>query len=369
MNIGINAQILNDAATGVARYAENMIRALLSLESRHSFVLFGGASFAGPGIRVVPTSSTIDTSARRILWEQLVLPGKARAEGVDLLYYPDHTGPLLVKHCQIVITIHDLAFLSMPETHQPARRMYKSMTFHRSVVQSDKIVADSDSTQRECVNQAGIPKEKIVVVHGGVDPSMHRENDAEILSGVKTKYGLKDRFILYVGTLERRKNLVRLVHSFAKLKKNGSMRHQLVLAGGRGYGYEEILEAARTDGVTEDISFPGFVEEEDMSPLYSLADLLVYPSLYEGFGFPPLEAMACGCPVIASNVTSLPEVVGDAGLLIDPSDTTALSEAILHVVSDREVHKSMVAKGYERVKKFSWQNSAQKLLGVFDSMT
>jgi len=371
MKIGINAQILRDAGTGVARYASNVVRALDRIHTRHSVTVFSGASELAGELshsQLALTSSWIDTAVKRILWEQLVLPLKTGLCDLDLMYYPDHTAPLFLKSAKTVLTIHDLAPLAAPETHGWGRRTYKSSTIRRSVARADKIVTVSFSTYRECLRYFDEDPEKFVVIHGGVDPSLKRTTDKKQRSSVRNRFGISKPFILYVGTLESRKNIVRLIEAFALLKKHYGIRHQLVLVGGKGHGYDEILHSRERCQYKENIVLTNYVETEVLPVLYSTADVFVYPSLYEGFGFPPLEAMACGCPAVVSNATSLPEVVGDAALQVDPLDVEGLASALASVLTKRSLSQELVRKGFERVKMFSWDRTAKELMNVFESL-
>lgn len=369
MRIGFNAQILSDASTGVARYAANMVKALVLLDTPHEFIVFGSPTIEQrSNVRVIPTASVVNSAVSRILWEQFVLPWKARQEGIDVLLFPDHTAPLFSKPCKVVITIHDLAFLAMPETFSAGRRLYKSLTIRRSVSQADCVITGSQSTAHECERLLGIAGHKITVVHYGAG-SLRRVTDESELHRVRNRYGLRTPFILFLGTLERRKNVARLVDAFSELREDSSVQHQLVLAGGRGAGFEEISDAIKRSRFSGNIMHLGIVNEEDLAALYSLADLMVYPSLYEGFGFPVLEAMSCGCPVVASGSTSLPEVVGDAGVITSAVNVNGLCRAMRLLIYDDKARRKYVEAGYRRVAAFTWEQAAMRTLRAIEALT
>jgi len=372
MRIGLNAQIVSRSNAGVATYTKNVIRNLVHLESHHEFCVFGSDEFLSrlesPRARLLPTSAIVNGGWKRILWEQTALPIKARSHYVEMMYYPDHTGPLIKKTCPVVITIHDLAFLAEPQTFDMKTRMYKSFAVRRSARSADKIIVVSEATKQECLRWLDVPESKLRVVYNGIDAFFRRIEDHAALEAASKKFALPKRFILFVGTLEPRKNVARLIQAYAALRKNRRLEHGLVIAGGKGWLYSEIFATVNKLSLADEIKFLGYVAQDDLVALYNLAEVFVYPSLYEGFGFPPLEAMACGCPVVTSNRSSLPEVGGDAALVVDCRDPDALAEAISRVVSDENFRSHLKEKGLERVKLFNWQKAARQILRVFDEV-
>jgi glycosyltransferase involved in cell wall biosynthesis len=372
MRIGLNAQIVSRANAGVATYASNVIRDLMLLESRHEFYVFGSQEFLSdldsPRVKLLPTSTRVKGSWRRILWEQSVLPIKARRHGVEMMYYPDHTGPLIKKTCPVVITIHDLAYLAEPQTFAMKNRMYKSFAVRRSARLADKIIVVSEATKKECLRWLDIPESKLCVIYNGIDACFRRIEDHDTLETTRKKFALPKKFILFVGTLEPRKNVSGLIQAYAALKKKQRLEHDLVIVGGKGWLYSEIFATVHNLALTNEVKFLGYVAQDDVVALYNLAEVFVYPSIYEGFGFPPLEAMACGCPVVTSNRSSLPEVVGDAAMLVDCRDPNALADGIYRVASDENCRSHLKEKGMERVKLFDWQKAARQILQVFDEV-
>jgi glycosyltransferase involved in cell wall biosynthesis len=233
-----------------------------------------------------------------------------------------------------------------------------------SVRHADFVTADSENTRNDLTTLLDVEPERVAVVYGGVDPRFHPITDEIELQTTRVKYGLFSPFILYVGTIEPRKNLGRLLQAYTRLRKKKNIRHRLVIAGGLGWLYHDVLREIEELTADNEVIFLGRVPDDDLPSLYSLADLFVFPSLYEGFGLPPLEAMACGVPVVCSNSSSLPEVVGDAGVLVSPLDTDALSDAIGELLADPVQRAEFGRRGRDRSRLFTWDRSARQLLDI-----
>jgi glycosyltransferase involved in cell wall biosynthesis len=255
-----------------------------------------------------------------------------------------------------VITVHDLSYLFFPQGFRTLNRNYLQTFTRLSVRQARRVIAVSESTKRDLVQQYGLSPGKVDVVHNGVDPGF-RPLPADEVAAFRREEGLPGQFILFVGTLEPRKNVVRLVEAYARLPKD---RPPLMLVGGKGWLYDEIFSRVEALGLSSVVRFVGYVPADALPWWYNAADLFVYPSLYEGFGLPPLEAMACGTAVISSTASSLPEVVGQAGLLIDPADAEALAKAMEQVLADREMRKEMRSSGLAQAQNFSWEKTARQ---------
>jgi glycosyltransferase involved in cell wall biosynthesis len=252
----------------------------------------------------------------------------------------------------------------MPETFSRVRRFYKQLAIARSIQAANVILADSQATKAEALRYFPEINNKINVVHLGLEYSIERVTNQEVLSNIRKRYALRDPFLLYIGTLEARKNILRMIKAFAQGRRKFGWNHRLVLAGARGYGYQDITRAIIEEQLQENVIITGYVKDEDLSSLYSLADIFIYPSFYEGFGFPPLEAMKCGCPVIVSNTSSMPEVIGDAGLYIDPYDETSITRQINCLLQDDLLKKSLIQKGKERSLQFTWEKTVKKTLDI-----
>lgn len=261
---------------------------------------------------------------------------------------------------QVITVVHDLTYLRYPETMKKSNleHMRRGMTY--SIARSDKIITVSQFSKEEIQTLLNVPEDKISIVYNA--PSL--TNESVEYSLVQKKYKINKDYILFVGTIEPRKNIERLLCAFSYLKKIYKIPHQLVLAGGKGWQDEEIYKTAAKIEFSEDVIFTGYISPEEKNTLYQNASVFVFPSVYEGFGIPPLEAMAMGCPVVCTNAASLPEVVGEAAHFVDPFDEKSIADGIIRVLSDHEYANDLVEHGYAQHKKFTWDRSAQQLLEV-----
>lgn len=372
MKIGFNAQIVSGSDAGVATYAKNLIKHLIAENKNHDLIFFGSPEYLNltdaPRTHLISTSPIVDGGWKRILWEQFVLPSKAKRSNIDVMFYPDHTASVFRKPFPSIITIHDLAFLAMPETFPLGKRFYKSLAVRQSIRKADKIIVVSHATKEECIRVLNVPKEKIKVIYNGIDSNFKKINSPDIIDNARRKFGLFRKFILFVGTLEPRKNIIRLIRAFHQMRTSVHVEHELVIAGKKGWLYSGIFDEVDRLGLKDSVHFLSYVTPKDLVNLYSTADMFVYPSLYEGFGFPPLEAMACELPVVASNISSMPEVLGDAAVLVNPYNVNSIAEGIFKVLTDDALRLSLIEKGLERVKIFSWDKSAKEYLKVFEEI-
>ena len=385
MRIGVDYTSAVRQGAGIGRLTRCIFQALAEIDHENEYRLFAAMGRGQPSN--FPTFQpsnlsnfrlkTIPLSDRElnVVWHRLRLPLPVEliTGPVDVFHSPDFTLPP-VWRARAVLTVHDLSFLRVPECFTGALRRYLERVVPRSVRRADHVIADSHSTKRDLVELLGTPAGKVTVIHSGVEPRFRPIIDRAALGPVRQRYDLPERFIISVGTLQPRKNFATLVEAFARLKsetgnwKPGARSLKLVIAGGRGWLYEEIFARVEALGLQGDVLFPGFVADEDLPALYNLAEAFVLPSLYEGFGLPPLEAMACGTPVVTSNVSSLPEVVGDAGLMVEPADVESLAVAIERVLEDGGLRREMVQRGLARAKEFTWERAARRLLGIYTRM-
>ncbi len=379
MRIGIDYTAAVRQGAGIGRYTRELVRALAKLDRDNDYVLFaavGGRRLAGTGwpssfqMRSVPLSDR----ALAILWHRLRLPlwVELATGPVDIFHSPDFVLPP-VRRARTMLTVHDLSFIRYPQCADANLRAYLNKVVPRSVHRADLILADSQNTKDDLMELLGVESDKIEVIYPGVEERFRPIEDQTLLEEVRRRYNLPPRFILGLGTLQPRKNFTRLIEAFADLRfailRLGSVQVcdlRLAIAGGKGWLYEEIFATVERLGLEGKVIFPGFVADEDLPALYNLTDLFVFPSLYEGFGLPPLEALACGTLVVTSNASSLPEVVGEAGLMVEATDTKALAEAMKRVLEDVALREGMVAKGLEQAKKFTWEKAAAKLLSLYD---
>lgn len=329
-----------------------------------TFPLYGGRRDLPPlamPVRTFPVPYGIYYS----VWDRLPVPYRLLfPSGADVTHFFNYIVPPGVKG-RVIDTIHDLSYLICPETLDSRNLKRISANIERSVERSDAIVTVSENTRRDIVSLLGVPEEKIRVIYNGVSP-FGLATPAETL---RAKFGLPRDYILYVGNLEPRKNVERLIRAYAKLKREAGIPHRLVLAGQKGWLYDGIFRAVGDEKLEDDVLFTDYVGEADKAALYRDAALFVFPSLYEGFGIPPLEAMAAGTPVACSNASSLPEVTGGAALLFDPTDTDAMAQAMYRLLTDRELREAKISLGKTRAARFSWDRSAAELMELYRSLS
>jgi glycosyltransferase involved in cell wall biosynthesis len=371
MRVGINAQKLfitrDYRNAGVSRYIERLVRHLPLVPGDERYVLYTNQHVRRwPGVeserlRIVSTRLPTTSPIVRIIWEQTFLPVLAARDGVDLLHCPLNIRPVLARP-PVVLTIHDLSFMRFPDRFTPLKQRYLARLTRFSARRARRILADSGATKRDVESDFGVPSNRVDVVYPGVDDDFRplgRGNAGEgaALAAFRQRHGLPDRFVLYLGTLEPRKNVDRLVAAFDAVVARG-LPHHLVLAGGKGWHYDGIFDAVERSGARDRIHLAGYVSREEQPLWYNSADLFVYPSSFEGFGLPPLEAMACGVPVVTSGTSSLPEVVGSAGRTVDPLDIQALGEAMVQVLTDESEAARMRAAGRLQAARFTWPDAA-----------
>jgi glycosyltransferase involved in cell wall biosynthesis len=273
----------------------------------------------------------------------------------------------LVCPVPTVVTVHDLGYLYYPQAHRLLDRWYLDWTTRRHSRLAAAVVADSQATFADLTRHYQADPDRIVVIYPGCDESLGRVDDPRAVATVRARYGLGADYLLYLGTLQPRKNLVRLVEAFACLRSRAADL-KLVLAGKKGWLYDELFDRVKSLGLEGRVVFSDYIAEDDKAALLSGALALVYPSLYEGFGLPVLEAMACGTPVLTSNVSSLPEVAGDAALCVDPLDTDAIATGMSRLIDDADLRRTLVQRGYDQVRKFSWANAASEVLQVLETV-
>jgi glycosyltransferase involved in cell wall biosynthesis len=302
---------------------------------------------------------------RRILWEQLALPLLARQAQLDLLHGTVNVNPALAL-CPSVVTVHDLSFMRYPQAFPPMQRRYLQSQVRRSVRAARRVIAVSQATKQDVVELFGVPAERIDVVYNGVDASFCPA-PVEQVEAFRRRQELPQRYVLHLGTLEPRKNLVRLVQAFAQVKAHDPSQPsvKLVLAGGKGWDYDAIFAEVGRLGLEQEVLFPGYVADQEVAWWYRAATVFVYPSLLEGFGLPVLEAMACGAPTVTSALSSLPEVAGDAALLVDPTSVDALAAALLRLLADAGLASDLRARGLAQAARFPWSRTAQATAAVY----
>jgi glycosyltransferase involved in cell wall biosynthesis len=403
MKIGIDYTSAATQGAGIGRYTRELMRALLALPSHNRYSFFyASRNRVDTSIFQPPTSNVhrlpLHDKWLMRLWHRLriPLPVEAIVGKVDLFHSPDFTLPPTLPGVPTLLTVHDLSFIRDPESAWPSLRAFLNKTVPRSVKRATHVLADSQATKDDLIELFGTPAGKITVLYSGVETRFAPVRDRAEIDCVCAKYQLPRPFILSVGTLQPRKNYARLIEAFGKIiqhpernegeskdadratsphsstaplqgsAQNASQDFHLVITGGKGWMFETIFEQVKRSGLEGRVHFPGFVDDADLPALYSAADLFAYVSLYEGFGLPLLEAMACGTPVVASNVSSLPEVVGEVGLQVDPRDGDAITRALREMIERPELRKRSIEMGLERAKSFTWDKAARELLAIYD---
>jgi glycosyltransferase involved in cell wall biosynthesis len=371
MLIGIDASRAARAErTGTETYSLHLIRAMLSAAPQRRFRLYAD--------RALPRELSAPNAEPRVmpfprLWTHARLATEMFARPPNALFVPAHVVPLI--HPRTVVTVHDLGYLYFPQAHPTPARIYLDLSTRWSVRVAAHVVADSQATKDDLVRHCAAPHDKITVAHPGRDENFGRVDDPAAIESVKHRYGISGEYLLHIGTLQPRKNLARLIQAFSNLKfQTPALRAgtsvsnlKLVLAGSKGWLCDEILAQVKRSGLEGQVLLPGRVADEDKAALVSGTTALVFPSLYEGFGLPIVEAMQCGAPVICSNTSSLPEVAGDAALLVDPLDVDALTRAMLRLLAEADLRRTLVERGYAQAQKFSWQSCAATVLSVIES--
>ncbi len=356
---------------GIGRYTRGLVDALLPLLGARDEVTLlyprGAAPFArrnwpdGVRIKHLPLPDRYQT----ILWHRLRLPAPIEwlVGDVDIFHAPNFLLPP-VRRAQTLLTIHDLAFLVRPEYAWPDLRRFLEKAAPRSIARADHILADSEASKQDAMRLFHLPPERVTVVGAGV-ASRFRPMAPEETAGVRVKYGLDRPFVFSVSTLEPRKNFDGLIRAFARARRKANLPHHLVIAGGKGWMYESIFAAVEEENAGEFVHFPGFVPDVDLPALYNLADLFAFPSHYEGFGLPLLEALACGTPALATDVSSLPEIAGDAAMLIPADDHEALVAGLVRLLTDADARAELRARGPARAARFTWDAAARRLLNAY----
>ena len=370
MLIGIDAsRSVAQQRTGTENYSLNLLRHLLALQSDHHYRLY----FNRPPsydlrletYNLQPTTYNLRVMPFPRLWTHLRLSWEMARHPPDLLFVPAHVLPI-VHPRRSVVTVHDLGYLYYPEAHRLLDRAYLDLSTRYNARAAAHLIADSSATKRDLIERYGTEPDKITVIYPGYDKATFRPvRDDEAIEAVKAGYDIAGDYILFVGTLQPRKNLTRLIEAYWKLEARS---WKLVIAGKKGWLYQEIFRRVEELGLEGKVVFTDYVPEGDLPALLSGARLFVFPSLYEGFGMPVLEAMACGTPVVCSNTSSLPEVAGDAALLVDPLEVEELAAAMERVLADEELRAGLIERGFEQVRKFSWEKCARETLDVLESI-
>ncbi len=385
MRIGINALLASTAASyrnaGVSHYILSLLQALGKIDHENEYVIFISDQAVArhlampPTMAFIPVGKAIGNPTLRVLWEHARLANHVHRQRLDLLHAPVNILPLRLS-CPGVVTIHDLAFLRFPEFFRPARRRYQRHFIHQSARRARLIIALSEQTRQDIMELLDVPAERIRVIPPILDTQLLHPREARDVQAFRQRQGLPEHYILFLATLEPRKNLRLLLDAYALLRGKAALPHVLVLAGAKGWYYQELAQHVQASGLQEQVRFVGYVAEEEKPLWYAAADLFVYPSLYEGFGLPVAEAMACGVPVVTTSVSSLPEVVGDdarfgerAALTVPPDDPETLAHAMQRGLLDFALRQQLRERGLARVQRFAPACIAPQIIRAYQDAT
>jgi glycosyltransferase involved in cell wall biosynthesis len=356
---------------GLGRYAASLAAALLDLDvPLAAFVHDTRGSRLPSPLDAMPTLTAGLALRRwrlRAAFSYFGGPAMDRTfPGVRVFHATDHLLPKLAR-ARTVFTLHDTAYLHFPEYYLPRNRIYLRTMIPRFLKRADRVVCVSEHTRQDALHYYDLDPARVAVIGEGVDPRFRPNVDPRSVAAVRRRYQLPERFILHVGTIQPRKNLTTLLDAYARVR----LLHPqvgLVIAGAKGWLYDGFFERLKSLGLEGQVTLPGHVPDEELPSLFNAADVFAYPSLFEGFGLPPLEAFACGLPVLCSNTSSLPEVVGDAGLQLPPRDVRAWVEALDRVLDDVQLHTELRSRGLARAITFTWDAAARKTLSVYESL-
>ena len=378
MHIGIDYTAAAWQGAGIGRYTRELIRAIVAQGDTHRYSLFyaaGGLSSDSAYIADLRQICTTHANVRRVpiplsprrltqLWQRLrvPLPIELFTGRLDLLHAPDFVLPPTRAHT--LVTIHDLSFLVHPECAEPSMVRYLTDAVPRGLRRANVILADSQATRNDLARLLAVDPARVELVYPGVEPRFC-PLPAATTEPVRRRLSLPDHFVLFVSTLEPRKNLVRLLEAFAQIVQTDNSNLHLVIAGRRGWLYEDIFAAIDRLQLHARVQLLDYVHDKDLPALYNLAAAFAYPSIYEGFGIPPLEALACGTPTVVADNSSLPEVVADAAVLVSAEDVGSIASGIVRVVSDVALRARLRAVGPAQARKFTWEQAAQRVLACY----
>ena len=379
MHIGINAQLLSNSQNyrngGVSRYIRYLVTELAKQPDKHTYTIFVNGQDVAQQLPVSPNITYHSAPwpetqpAVRVAWEQLTLPSLIRQKHIQVLHSPVNVRPeFLPRSCASIVTLHDLAFLRFPNVLTRSKRMYHKIFTLHSLHHASMLITDSDSTKHDAHELVGIPHARIQTIYPCIDERFTNKRDEGQIHTFRQQHGLEDGFFLYLGTLEPRKNISALIDAYALLRQKHVIRHKLVLAGGKGWLYDTIFTKVQHMGLEAEVIFPGFVSDKEQVLWYQAANVFVYPSLYEGFGLPVAEALACGTPVVTSNVSSLPEAGTDLALCVDPCDADSLADAMYQALTDQVLQAKCQQLAPAVAQKYAARTMVRQIVAVYEQV-
>lgn len=370
MTIGIDgSRAFIEGKTGTENYSYQIIKNLSSIDLKNNYLIYIKKSqVSNLKSQMWPQNFQFKIIDLPRLWTQTGLALRTFIDPIDVLFVPSHTLPLIKRPgLKTVVTVHDLGAEYLPALHQLKQVLYLNIMTHYQLKSADRIIAVSEATKADLINRVQIRKNKVSVVYEAADEKVFNKISTDSLQYVLRHFKLqKNKYFLFVGTIQPRKNLEKIIEAF-KVFSESTLGYDLVLAGGKGWKSDAIYDLPQKLGIGQEVRFIGRVTDEELRALYNGATGLVYPSLFEGFGLPIVEAFNCGCPVITSKISSMPEVAGDSAILVDPYNKEEIAEALGSLASKDTLRSSLIKKGYLRSKFFSWRKAAIDTLEVIKS--
>lgn len=362
--IGLDARLYAGNYTGIGIYTRNLIDGIAAADTKNSYILYSDRPLEAPG----PNFRACEIPfSKRIVWSQLILPFSARSHHLDLFHATaNHEMPMMIN-CPSVVTVHDLIPVLFPKTVPPRHRLIFRTFIGPAIRRAKKVITDSEFVKKSLISRFGLPAAKLMTIPLAHDPVFSAPVTPVAIENVRHRYGLKEKYVLYVGAMEPRKNIPALISAFAAISAQ-KMDWQLVIAGGGGWYKEKTMTAARASGLGERLVFTGFVDPGDLPSLYQGASIFVYPSIYEGFGLPVLEAMASGTPVLVSSPSALEEIAGDAGMTFNVDDADDLGRKLSMLMQDEDERVRMSGSGIRRAALYSWKRCARETLAVYETV-
>ena len=371
MRIAIDCRSVFPGMGGIGHHTANLVRALAEVDGRHQFALLATTRKGDDPVVANAAFQELTFEAGMIdeLWEQVQLPSVLADNEIELYHSPCFALPVVKTTRWRIVTVHDVVFRVRPDLVDTGLCDYLDRWTEHSLDVADAVIAPSEFSKQEIVRAYGTSPDNVHVVYNGVGNEFRKRCPAGAKTALRKKLGLPQRFVLYVGSLEPKKNIDRLLQAFGLLVSEGRAgKRKLVLVGGRGGQDYDVEAAVERAGVAEHVVVSGYLEDDEVPTLMAMANLFVYPSLYEGFGLPPLEAMACRTPTVVSDATCLPEIVGDGALIAPAEDAERLAEQMDRGLHDQQLRKTLASKGAKRAREFTWERAAQQTLAIYDSV-